>query len=48
MIFAEAVTDLPTYKKFADVTRLPILANLTEFGVTPLFTIQELRMQTSA
>ena len=43
MIFAEAVTDLATYKKFADATNLPILANLTEFGVTPIFHINELK-----
>lgn len=43
MIFAEAVSDLAMYKKFADATKLPILANLTEFGVTPLFSTQQLR-----
>lgn len=42
MIFAEAVTELAMYKRFADATRVPVLANLTEFGVTPLFTIEEL------
>ena len=41
-IFAEAVTDLATYQNFAEVTEVPILANLTEFGVTPLFTLEEL------
>lgn len=42
MIFAEAVTDLSTYRKFAEATTVPILANLTEFGVTPLFHLTEL------
>jgi methylisocitrate lyase len=42
-IFAEAVRDLPTYKRFADAVKVPVLANLTEFGETPLFTIDELR-----
>jgi methylisocitrate lyase len=43
MIFPEAVTDLATYKKFARVVQVPILANITEFGSTPLFTVDELR-----
>lgn len=42
MIFPEAITDLPMYKKFADAVKVPILANITEFGKTPLFTIEEL------
>ncbi|MDW8296207.1 MAG: methylisocitrate lyase [Raineya sp.] len=42
-IFAEAVTELEHYRKFAEATQLPILANITEFGVTPLFTIEELK-----
>ena len=42
MIFPEAVTDLAAYRRFADATRVPILANITEFGVTPLFTLAEL------
>src|SRR5688572_13572016 len=42
MIFPEAITDLPMYKKFADAVKVPILANITEFGKTPLFTTQEL------
>jgi methylisocitrate lyase len=42
MIFPEAITELPMYRKFADAVRVPILANLTEFGKTPLFTLQEL------
>src|SRR5712664_3399077 len=43
MIFPEAVTDLPTYRKFAAASKVPILANITEFGKTPLFTLEELR-----
>ncbi len=42
-IFAEAVTELSQYKKFAEATGLPVLANITEFGLTPLFTLDELR-----
>ncbi len=42
MIFPEAITDLPTYKKFKAAVQVPILANITEFGQTPLFTTQEL------
>jgi methylisocitrate lyase len=42
-IFAEAVTELPLYEQFVNATGLPILANITEFGMTPLFTIDELR-----
>jgi methylisocitrate lyase len=43
MLFPEAITDLPTYRKFADAVKAPILANITEFGKTPLFTAEELR-----
>lgn len=43
MIFPEAVGDLETYKKFRAATGVPILANITEFGKTPLFTLAELR-----
>jgi methylisocitrate lyase len=43
MIFPEAITDLPMYKKFADAVKVPILANITEFGKSPLFTVDELR-----
>lgn len=43
MIFPEAITDLDTYRKFADALKRPILANITEFGLTPLFTVEELR-----
>ena len=42
-IFAEAAYDLPTYKKFVDAVNVPVLANITEFGQTPLFTVEELR-----
>ncbi len=42
MIFPEAVTDLAMYKKFAQAVKVPILANITEFGSTPLFTVKEL------
>ena len=43
MIFPEAVKDLETYKLFTDQLTVPVLANITEFGSTPLFTIEELR-----
>jgi len=43
MIFPEAVTELPQYTAFAERTRVPILANITEFGSTPIFTLDELR-----
>jgi methylisocitrate lyase len=43
MIFPEAITDLPMYRKFADAVKVPILANITEFGKSPLFTTDELR-----
>ena len=39
----EAITDLPMYKKFAAAVKVPILANITEFGKSPLFTVDELR-----
>lgn len=42
-IFPEAITSLDMYKKFADAVKVPILANITEFGATPLFTVDELR-----
>jgi len=41
-IFAEAAYDLPTYRKFVDAVKVPVLANITEFGQTPLFTVEEL------
>ncbi|HLF23333.1 MAG TPA: methylisocitrate lyase, partial [Burkholderiales bacterium] len=43
MIFPEAMTELSMYKKFADAVKVPILANITEFGATPLFTVAELK-----
>ena len=42
MIFPEAVTDLATYRQFRATVKVPILANITEFGATPLYTVQEL------
>lgn len=42
MIFPEAITDLDMYKTFADTVNVPILANITEFGSTPLFTTEQL------
>ena len=43
MVFPEAVKDLATYRKFAQAVKVPVLANITEFGATPLFTVEELR-----
>ncbi len=43
MIFPEAITELAMYRKFAAAVKVPILANITEFGATPLFTVAELR-----
>jgi methylisocitrate lyase len=43
MVFPEAMTELSMYRKFADAVKVPILANITEFGQTPLFTVDELR-----
>jgi len=43
MIFPEAVTELAQYRKFVDTVKVPVLANITEFGKTPLFTLDELR-----
>jgi len=42
-IFPEAMTELSMYRRFADAVNVPVLANLTEFGATPLFTLDELR-----
>ena len=42
-IFPEAITSLEMYKTFKDAVKVPILANITEFGKTPLFTVEELR-----
>src|SRR3989338_4195984 len=43
-IFPEAVTELAMYRQFAAAVKVPILANITEFGSTPLFTLEELRL----
>jgi methylisocitrate lyase len=42
-IFPEAIRDLESYKKFTDALSVPLLANITEFGLTPLFTVTELK-----
>ena len=41
-IFAEAAYDLGTYRRFVDAVKVPVLANITEFGATPLFSREEL------
>ena len=41
-IFAEALTELPMYRRFVDAVKAPVLANITEFGQTPLYTVDEL------
>ncbi|MFZ1909640.1 MAG: methylisocitrate lyase [Burkholderiales bacterium] len=43
MIFPEAITELGMYRTFVERTKVPVLANITEFGKTPLFTLDELR-----
>jgi len=43
MIFPEAINDLETYQKFTAKVNVPVLANITEFGATPLFTTEELK-----
>ena len=43
MIFAEAVTEIGQYREFVAKVQAPVLANITEFGKTPLFSIEELR-----
>jgi len=43
MIFPEAITELAMYRKFAAAVKVPILANITEFGSTPLLTVAQLR-----
>lgn len=42
-IFPEAITELSMYRKFADAVKVPVLANITEFGATPMFALDELR-----
>ena len=41
-IFPEAMTELSMYRKFVEAVKVPVLANITEFGSTPLFTVKEL------
>jgi methylisocitrate lyase len=41
-IFPEALTELPMYQRFVDAVKVPVLANITEFGQTPLFTVDQL------
>lgn len=43
MIFAEAIHTLEEYKQFTDVIKVPVLANITEFGKTPYFSTDELK-----
>lgn len=43
MIFAEAVTELEQYRKFVKAVGVPVLANITEFGKTPMYTVADLR-----
>jgi len=43
MIFPEAMTELSLYRRFKDAVKVPVLANITEFGQTPLYTCDELR-----
>jgi methylisocitrate lyase len=43
MLFPEAITELAMYRRFAEAAQVPVLANITEFGQTPLFALEELR-----
>lgn len=43
MVFPEAVSSLPVYQQFVSAVKVPVLANITEFGATPLFTVDELQ-----
>lgn len=43
MVFPEAVTELDMYREFSRAVKVPVLANITEFGATPLYTVEELR-----
>lgn len=43
MVFPEAITDLAMYRQFAEAVQVPVLANITEFGATPLFSVDQLR-----
>jgi methylisocitrate lyase len=42
-VFPEAITDIAMYRRFKEAVKVPVLANITEFGKTPLFTLAELR-----
>jgi methylisocitrate lyase len=42
MIFPEAIRDLDQYRQFVEAVQVPVLANITEFGATPLFTTEQL------
>jgi len=42
-IFPEAIRNLDDYKRFTSAVKVPVLANITEFGLTPLFTVEELK-----
>jgi len=42
MIFAEAIHTLKEYEEFTSIIKVPVLANITEFGATPMFTVEEL------
>jgi methylisocitrate lyase len=42
-VFPEAITDIDMYRKVCEAVKVPVLANITEFGKTPLFTVEELR-----
>jgi methylisocitrate lyase len=43
MVFTEALTTIEEYREFTDQIKVPVLANLTEFGKTPLYTVDELK-----
>ena len=43
MVFPEAIPELEMYKRFVEVVKVPVLANITEFGLTPLYTVQQLK-----
>lgn len=43
MVFPEALTELDQYRQFVDAVQVPVLANITEFGLSPLFTTEQLR-----
>jgi methylisocitrate lyase len=43
MVFAEAITELDMYRRFVEIVKVPVLANVTEFGLTPLFSVQQFK-----